>query len=183
MGLWINIISFSLRQRVAKLCYVAMCLAVASQLRGESPVVWSRGITADAAKTASYEFSLYAINQDTLHLDGVWLYAVYAPRGRPAEVIAPFRATKDKIGIVWPHVELQVQDNVTEKWILVRKSSTSGKNISVTVKPGSDQDLFVELDAFKPFLGRFRIGKIVLSNGQESQFELKYLLPPRKGGN
>lgn len=126
----------------------------------------------------TYEFSLYSVSQGTSELDGTWLYLNYTIDRPKKGSVARFDAIKDKIGIVWPNVRLEVRDEQTGQWTLIGKSSQGGKKVAITVAPGSKVDLFVQLDRFKRFIGQCKHGRIVLSNGQASEFELKYLLPP-----
>jgi hypothetical protein len=156
---------------------LAAALSVAANVQAESPVVWSRGITADAANYSSYEFRLYAINQDRLHLDGTWLYKNYAisHSGLPS-----FEIAKDDVGILWPKVKLEVQNIKTGQWVPIGKSLAQGKKTTLAIPPDSNFDLFVNLDPFKPYLHKYKLGRVILTNGQASQFSLKSLLPPER---
>jgi hypothetical protein len=148
-------------------------------LGSEGVSVWSRGVTGMVARSdLGYEFSLYAINQGKNELDGTWLYLNYDNDGPQKPHLVHFEASKDKRGIVWPDVKLEVRNEETGQWESIGKSSGVGKRLTVSVRPGSNVDLFVQLDAFKEYIGKCKSGRIVLTNGHESEFELKYLLPP-----
>lgn len=159
-------------------------IATTTCLGAESESEWSRGVTGMVARgDQTYEFGLYAIKQDKSEMDGTWLYLNYATSDRKASPVARFDATKDGIGILWPNVRLEVQNELTGKWTLIGKSARRGTRMEVTVEPGSNVDLFVQLDAFKPFLGKHKVGRVVLTNGQASEFDLNYLVPPGKDKN
>jgi hypothetical protein len=113
------------------------------------------------------------VTNDARQFSSRWFYANY-----DSSKIQRFEATKDAIGIVWPKVTLDVMDDRNHQWIRVGKSTSPGKTVTVTVGPGSNRDLFVNFEPFTPYIGKYRLGKVTLSNGQTAEFQLKYLLPP-----
>jgi hypothetical protein len=123
---------------------------------------------------------LYLIDQGEVHLTGTWWYE-NGPVGNeiPPRVQIEGRKTDD--GRFWPDVTLQVKNKLTGKWKTLVKRSGQGKPTTVIIEPnGRNFDLTVNLDVFKPLADTHALGRIILKNGQSSEFELKYLLPPEK---
>lgn len=166
---------------IALIQFISFSTVVHSgDLQVEASRGWSRGIIAEPGKSdRSYELSLGVINQDGHHLDSTWLYANYSGRGRGQSGLARFEATKDARGLLWPKVRLEVKDRLTGKWRWVGESSGHGQAITVVVKPGSNVDLFIELNAFKQFVDTSKFARVTLTNGQHAEFDLNYLRRPR----
>jgi hypothetical protein len=172
----------SQKNDIVRLGVLTLCIAgtvfTASLVKAEAASGWSRGILAEPTGTdRTYELSLGVVRRDKRQFNGTWLYANYDRKHA-----LRFEATKDQVGILWPKVKLEVQDGTTGRWVRIAPASIPGKKITVTVRPGSNVDLFVELDPFSPFINKSKFGRIILTNGQASEFQLKYLLPPQADG-
>jgi hypothetical protein len=166
-----------------------LCLVVASYLsstaQANEPELWSRGFSSEPANSRdrASEFVLYDLSQEELNLIGRWSLTNGAANGKtPPRVIVPGQTTSD--GIFWPDVTLQVRKKRTGKWKTIAKSQDNGQRTTVTIDPNATNfDLAVKLDAFKPLIGKYESGRIVLKGGRTSVFELKDLLPPEKQAN
>lgn len=84
----------------------------------------------------------------------------------------------------WPFAVAQIASGLTEKewkWRTIAKLSHPGEKVVAAVKVttawSSSKELNVDLDAFKPYIGKATFGRIVLPGGQWSMFELEKLLP------
>lgn len=95
--------------------------------------------------------------------------------------------TKTRDGKFWASVEAQITNGATPsewKWRQIGRPPTSGEPYKLVVDPlkadsrSHEKSLFVDMDIFKPFIGKATYGRIVLPNGRWSMFELKDLLPP-----
>jgi len=125
---------------------------------------------------------LYYIDQDRFHLTGKWWYENGAVGDEtPSRVVIQGKRTPD--GVFWPDVTLQVKNELAERWETVAKPSSRGRRATIIIEPNSRNfDLTVNLDAFKPFIGKYKLGRLVLKTGETPEFELKYLLPPGEDG-
>ena len=141
---------------------------------------WSRVISAEPMSSAdrAQDFSLFGIRQQE-HLGGTWYLSNGAVKGRtsrPVEI--PGVETPD--GVFWPDVTLQVKNEATTRWETVTNSIPDGKRTARIVAVDTVCfSLTVNLDACKAFLGRYKFGRIILKSGEVSEFELKYLEPPK----
>jgi hypothetical protein len=90
-----------------------------------------------------------------------------------------------------PYATLEVSDDKNGGWKAVGSSpSREGRTLSVSMAPNSiwqqspgseNRACYVELDAWKPLIGKIRYGRVVLQNGETSQsIVLTDLLPPEK---
>jgi hypothetical protein len=89
------------------------------------------------------------------------------------------RQTPD--GLFWPYVIAQVASDYEGIWKTIGEPPSLGRPITLSIKSGDvNTQLVVDLEVFRPMIGKFRYGRIVLKNGKVAEFELKYLLPPRE---
>jgi hypothetical protein len=86
----------------------------------------------------------------------------------------------------WPNVEAQITNGATPsewKWRNIGQPPTWEKPSKLIVDPvnadstSPEKSVYVDMDIFKPFIGKATYGRIVLPNGRWSMFELKDLLP------
>jgi hypothetical protein len=91
----------------------------------------------------------------------------------------------------YPYATLEVSDEKDGGWRTLGSSpSKEGRTLSVSMVPNSlwqhprgpeNRTCYVELDAWRPLIGKVRYGRVVLRNGETSQtIVLTDLLPPKK---
>ena len=93
----------------------------------------------------------------------------------------------------YPESSLQVSNDVVGEWKTIGTSPSPdrGKAISVSMAPlgglnelirsEANRPCLVELDPFRPFIGKFMYGRLLLKNGAQGRiFALDDLLPPTK---
>lgn len=86
--------------------------------------------------------------------------------------------TETPDGRFWPYIVAQVAHDYRGVWIVLGQSSNQGKPSTLTVQPKDlDAKLHVDLDIFRPMVGKFRYGRVVLKSGVSAAFELKDILP------
>lgn len=164
---------------VRNLCVIVVFSSVA-MLQANDPQSWSRTISAEPANAAAraHEFTLYDIDQGELHLTGTCLY-INGPLGAEPPKKLIIKGGRDRNGAFWPAVELQIKNEATGQWETIG-SARFDKSSNLSIEPNDHRfDLMVNLDPFKPFIGKFTTGKIILATGEAAQFELKHLLPPQ----
>lgn len=141
---------------------------------------WSLVISAEPISRAerAHQVTLYSVDQSE-HLTGTWFYT-NGSVGKQAASTVPVQGEKTADGIFWPDVTLQVKNEATGRWETLATPSRRAAPTTLFVEPNTTQfNLTVNLDPFKPLLTTHKLGRIVLPNGETSEFELKYLLPPR----
>ncbi len=90
------------------------------------------------------------------------------------------KGMKKADGEFYPYVTMQVANEAARGWKTIGRFLNGTRTVTITVEPkGVSKTLMVDLDAFRPLIGRFRYGRIVLKTGESSEFELKNLSPPK----
>jgi hypothetical protein len=150
-------------------------MANAQTERGQK--LWSATFSVDVAHDQTL-LALEAVEQDQIHLVGEFLFENNSPT-RDEGKTAVIEGRQDKKGRFWPSVELRVGDEMKGKWDLVESSLGAKASSKLTVYSGlSISRLRVQLDALKPFIGKRKFAKIILSTGDEAVFPLDHLSPP-----
>lgn len=85
-------------------------------------------------------------------------------------------------GDFYPNVIAQVSNDKRGTWETLKTSPTIlGKDVTITVEAkGASRTLMVDLDVFRPFIGKLRYGRLLLKTGERATFELADLRPPKK---
>lgn len=141
-----------------------------------SAPLWTRALLATRSHdTETSEFALYVVKQEGLHLTGECSY--FQPEGRTPPVAVIVGTDTADAGF-WPDIEAQVKNDAGE-WQTIAQPFNRGHRAKLEVKPGEvNQKLFVALDIFLPFVGKHKLGRLVLSSGDVAVFELEVLLEP-----
>jgi hypothetical protein len=145
------------------------------QAEGGSPL-WQRAWFAapSGGYGAENRFSLRAVRQEGLHLTGECTYFQVENQNPPVAVI---EGTDTGESGFWPDVTSQVKNERTGKWETIAKPFNHGHRRKITIKPGEfNQELLVALDVFYPFVGKYKLGRLVLKTGEITMFELNKLL-------
>lgn len=173
---------FALR-RLLPSCLITVAVFCVDSQAGDFGT-WSRTISTEPANSAdrAHRFALYDVDQGEFCLVGTWLYFNCAADGRIASSVVIEGAEAD--GSFWPDVRLEAKDKITGKWNVLGQSTHPGKRTTIAIEPnGINYDLKVKLDVFKHFVGKYTSGRIVLTSGEASEFDLRYLLPPDQSTN
>lgn len=86
-------------------------------------------------------------------------------------------------GDFYPHVVCQVADQKdSSPWKTISEAIyRRGKPAIVTVEPrGASKTLKIDLDVFRPFVGKGKFGRLLLKNGEAAVFQIDDLQPPQK---
>lgn len=166
--------------------FILFCLITARSAASPDDIpLWERSwfSVPKGGYTSSNRFTMSSIKQEGLHLTGRCRYAQL--EGQTPE-IASIEGTDTGDGGFWPDVTTQVKDEKTGKWETVSEPFIHGHRKTITIKPGElRQDLFVTLDVLFPFVGKQKLGRVVLKTGEAAMFELHMLLeraPGEPGG-
>ena len=114
---------------------------------------------------------------DHRDLHGVCTYS----NGTSRTVILEGIETTD--GDFYPKVLSQVADQKENpEWKTIATGiSRAGKVVTITVEPKTASGpLKVDLDVFRPFVGKGKFGRLVLKNGEAAVFQSDDLQPPEK---
>jgi hypothetical protein len=150
--------------------------ALSSSTLSAGVPLWSGGVFAIQSREdgANGAFVLYLVRQEGLHLTGLCSYSHIAPRGADPAVIP---GTDGRDAGFWPDVVAQVKDPESGKWRTIADAFNKGHRTSVEVKAGENRlELFVGLDVFFPLIGKNKVGRLVLPNGEATVFDLSELL-------
>jgi hypothetical protein len=122
-------------------------------------------------------FAIAEISSKSGHLRGA---GVYLDPEEPSATKMEGTETQD--GDFWPYATLQIVNDPAGEWKTIGESRNPGKPVTVSLPPKkAERIIYVDLDAFHPFIGKFGYGKVVLRNGRSAAFDLLDLLPPRNG--
>ncbi len=167
---------------IPKVCVLALALIALALLRVDGSAetrTWSLVISAEPMSSLerAHQFSLYCVDQSE-HLVGTWFYANQSVGNQSASRVV-IQGEKTSDGVFWPDVALQIKNEATGNWEKVTKPLRHTPPTKLFVEPDTVEfHLAVNLDAYKPLLATHKFGRIVLANGEATEFELKYLSPP-----
>lgn len=138
---------------------------------------WSRGFFIHPAEgyTAAHRFQLWGVTFDRDRLTG--RFSLYQITDNDAPTIQ-VEGVKAAAGTFLPHATLQIADTASGEWKTVGKNCNDGEPGTVSVSRGEmNLDLYVCLDAYKPFLTTHRRARVLLNSGDAAIFELSDLAP------
>lgn len=157
--------------------WLSCILVVMSGVRADNARTWSRTFSWADHKNG-LAISLFDLDQGEKHLVGTFAYENYAGAIGTARN-AVIEGVEKADGTFWPYVKFEVRKKAAEKWEPLGESSKQGHAATIRISPNTvNYRLTVNLDAFKPFIGKYELGRIILKTGESSEFQLKYLLPP-----
>jgi hypothetical protein len=109
------------------------------------------------------------------HVHGACLFFNYTP------TLIEIDGSEASNGEFYPDVIFHVGNATDGEWNSIGQSYEHGKRLRMAVEPQkASKALMVELDVFRPMIGKFKYGRIVLKNGESALFELENLLPPKQ---
>ena len=123
--------------------------------------------------TAGSPFVIATVFGTGNHVEG--LFGYFDLKGAPSIAVD---GTETADGRFWPYMVAQVAHDYRGVWMVLGESSTEGKSSTLTIQPQDSKTmLYVDLDIFRPMVGKFRYGRVVLRSGISAAFELKDILP------
>jgi hypothetical protein len=82
-------------------------------------------------------------------------------------------------GKLWLTAMAQVASDYRGIWMTVGKCTGPGDAAKITLSTDNiEAKWLVNFNVFRPWVGKYRYGRVVLDNGISAAFELKYILPP-----
>lgn len=140
--------------------------------------LWSRGFMGTPSSGPFRPFNVVILESVTgNHLRATCSFANYSDESESPPPVKIRGVTRD--GKFYPHVFAKVTNEVNGEWKTIGELGVKGKLTSRWVAPKSvDDSLVVELDVFRPLIGTYFYGSVVLPTGESAVFELNDLLPP-----
>lgn len=97
----------------------------------------------------------------------------YLDRIGPVELHGKFNSD----GVFRPMVKYEVAI-AANKWRSVGQSAKPSDSVAIKIDSAAPQAMLeIDMDPFRPMIGKFRWGKVVLENGESTTFSLDDLLP------
>jgi hypothetical protein len=120
------------------------------------------------------------IGTESDHLIGTCFY-MNSTKGNQARQSVSIVGIQTADGNFWPTVLLQVANEVTGRWHTIEQPSIRGHSVILTVQSNSTSKVLnVDLEAFRPMIGKFRYGRVTLKRGEGAILKLEDLLPPKQ---
>lgn len=140
---------------------------------------WYRKLNLSASVNPRVEpFEIVGIeSEDGIHLVGEFVYMNYKEGDKfpPSRTIGGSKKTD---GTFWPCVVAQTSNAIDSQWTMIGNPPTPGEAVSLVVTSKQKQRFYVNLDMFRPMIGKMKYGKITLETGDSAIFEIDDLLPP-----
>jgi hypothetical protein len=166
------------RMRLQVVSAALFCVAVLSARAAETTPApeWSGGTFATFAHDGP-SIWLSFIRQDKRHLIGRFTFEnISGSRAQAKD--ATIEGINGEEGQFWPVIRCEARRAPDTPWESIGESSMDGPRKRLEIKADSPAvELRVTLDIFKPLIGKYYSGRIVLSSGDTSQFELQELTP------
>jgi hypothetical protein len=151
--------------------------AVSFAATADTPKHWVRGI--GAGKKFVISTVGIRVGAESNGLIGTCFYTNYREKGQFSRLVI-IEGTRMRNGTFWPIVSLQVANDLTGHWRTIGRSSSREKVARLAIQSnGTTEPLYVDLDAFRPMMGKFKYGRVALKSGEEAIFKLEDLLPPK----
>ena|ERR1041385_2330529 len=164
---------------------IALFCAASVLAQSEDKSTWGRALIdepAPGAPASRVRYALVFLDSTVGHLVGE--FEVNNTTSRPEQI----DGTQTSDGKFWATVEAQMTSGATPRewqWRTIGRPATPGQPSKFVIEPVKSvstrkvRSIFVDMDIFKPFIGKATFGRIFLPNGHWSMFELNDLLPPK----
>jgi hypothetical protein len=164
---------------VAKIGLLLFACLFSLQTAGAGPGdVWARGVRGFADKF--YPFFLELVTEESGRLVATAEYVDYrsGDESRPRRLPATIAGIRTSDGRFWPDIKAQVYDDIKKKWKPIDVQQRHGERVKITFQENSPNEwLHLDLEPFRPMIGKFKYGMVTLTNGETAPFELRYLSP------
>ena len=161
------------------ICFVALFFF--GLMPAQTPQYWGRSIINERTSTdATREIDLTDVAQRDILIGGLAVKNKSPEELKSRGSVIVIEGHQNDDGTFWPTAELQAQKEKGDQWTTVGVSGNGPPITQLKIYTGTIVDgLRINLDPFKPLLGKFRFGRIVLKSGDEAEFLLDDLTPPK----
>jgi hypothetical protein len=141
--------------------------------------LWGRSIIGEAIPDGKdRRLELTDISQESVHLVGMFALSQQGNASAPSPLLIQGRL--DRAGLFTANVALEVRNEETEEWKSIQTSLTNKIEATLTAAPGIPSIcILVQLDAFQPYIGKYRFGRLTLQTGETTLFSLLLLTEDR----
>lgn len=144
--------------------------------------VWYRALNLSVPSNPRFEaFEIVGVGSEPgNHIFGRFFYFNYKPEEKSPPPVTISGSRKKTDGTFWPRVTAQVAKDAKGPWTTIRVPPAPGEATSLSVVSKPDEERFyVNLDIFRPMIGKMDYGRVVLETGEVAAFGLDNLLPPK----
>lgn len=147
---------------------VVLNALVANIVAGDSSD-WTRGFigTPRDADTALIRCEMITVTSSNGHLRGQLLFINETDSG------VDLKGGKTTDGKFWPSFTAQVLNEGEKEWKTIGKSNNTEPAVELTIGGYSDQDVHIDMDVFRPSIGKVAYGRVVFGNGIWTMFDLQ----------
>lgn len=163
------------------LAVILLVTAVSSfaQVRRDdnSKQLWGRSVISERIPDKkSRHLELQDITQEAVHLVGLLALSKDSSGGAGLVV----EGHLDKAGTFVANASLEVSNDETKNWESIESSLSNTIELTLTAsRKVSSVGIPVRLDAFEPYIGKYRFGRVVLQTGEAAVFSLLELTENR----
>lgn len=153
----------------------AIALATPHWSVGDEEPIWTLAISRTRLEVPSGPiFELWAIEYKSGELTASCSFAnIDSPKYQPVKVTIE---GEWRDGVFWPAVKGQVGDLYRGPWYSIPVDTKNKKLSKVEVLPGQEMPKWrVRLNDFLPYVGNYKVGRLVLPSGEFAVFQLMCL--------
>jgi len=150
----------------------AIALATPLWSVGEEETIWTMAMShTRLAEPSGPIFDMWAIEYKSGELTATCSFAnIESPKYQPVKVSIE---GEWRDGFFWPNVKAQVGDLYLGPWYSIPVEAKKKKLSKVEVLPGQEMRKWrVRLNDFLPYVGNYKVGRVVLASGDFAVFEL-----------
>ncbi len=135
--------------------------------------IWARSYITESLGERNPRLELGDISQGPEHLVGMFDLVRNAKETVPQLVV---KGHLNKRGEFTANVSLQVGDQQGGNWKIIESSFSDKIDVTLTGAPHIDTlSIYVQLDAFQPYVGQVKFGRVVLQTGESNVFPMVWL--------
>jgi hypothetical protein len=140
---------------------------------------WTRAIIGDAIPDGKDKrLELQGVTQESVHLIG----ELSLNQQRAGGTVPPLmiQGHLDRSGMFSPNVAFDVSNEETENWKSIESSLSDKIEVTLTTAANiRSLCILVQLDAFQPYIDKYRFGRVTLQTGETTVFSLLLLTEDR----
>jgi hypothetical protein len=149
-----------------------LCLAEDKPSREEKRI-WGRSIITESLGDKNPRLELGDISQGPEHLVGMFDLIRNSKETVPQLVV---KGHLNKRGEFTANVSLEVSDQEDGNWKIIESSLSEKVDVTLTGAAHIDTlFIYVQLDAFQPYIGKFKYCRVTLPTGESDVFPMVWL--------
>jgi hypothetical protein len=135
--------------------------------------IWGRSIITESLGDKNPRLELGDISQGPKHLVGMFDLIRNSKETVPQLVV---KGHSNKRGEFTANVSLEVSDQKDANWKIIESSVSERVDLTLTGAGHIDTlFIYVQLDAFQPYIGKFKFCRVVLQTGESEVFPMVWL--------